>query len=85
MLVRHEKTWGQMSAETIEQIVSLPYKEYDKEKLALGFFEGYFKYEVTDDKKSLITKIEKLISDYDEIENLQNEIQQLRETLEEIK
>ncbi len=85
MLVRHEKTWGQMSAETIEQIVSLPYKEYDKEKLALGFFEGYFKYEVTDDKKSLITKIEKLISDYDEVENLQNEIQQLRETLEEIK
>lgn len=85
MLVRHEKTWAQMSAETIEQIVALPNKEYDKEKLALGFFEGYFKYEVADDKKSLLAKIEKLISDYGEIENLQYEIQQLRETLEEIK
>lgn len=85
MLVRHEKTWAQMSAETIEQIVALPNKEYDKEKLALGFFEGYFKYEVADDKNSLLVKIEKLISDYGESENLQNEIQQLRETLEEIK
>jgi len=47
---------GQMSAETIEQIVALPYKEYDKEKLALGFFEGYFKYEVADDKKNFLAK-----------------------------
>jgi hypothetical protein len=85
MLVRHEKTWGQKAAETIAKLVEIPQNEYDKEKLALGFFEGYFHYEVSDDKSKLISQIEKIISDYEGKDNFQNEIEVLTNALEDIK
>jgi hypothetical protein len=85
MLVRQEKMWGQLATETIEKLVSIPKNEYEKEKVALGFFEGYFKYEVNDDKNQFISKIERIISDYEGKDDFQGEIQTLRNTLEEIK
>lgn len=85
MLVRQGKVWGQLSSETIEELVALPVGEYDREKFAIGFLEGYFKYEVNDDKKFLITRIEKIITDYEGKEDFQSEIQVLTNALEEIK
>jgi hypothetical protein len=84
MLVRHEKTWGQLASETIENLVLLPQSEYDKEKLALGFFEGYFKYEASDDKSKFISQIGKIISDYRGKDGFEEEILLLTNTLDEI-
>lgn len=85
MLVRHDKKGGQLAAETIAKLVEISQKEYDKENVALGFFEGYFHYETTDDKRKLIERIERIISDYEGKENFQEEIQVLVTALEEIK
>ena len=85
MLVRQGKVWGQLSSEAIEELVTLSVGEYDREKFAIGFLEGYFKYEVNDDKKVLITRIEKIITDYEGKDDFQNEIQVLTNALEEIK
>jgi hypothetical protein len=85
MLIRQDKKGGQLAAETIAKLVEIPQKEYDKENVALGFFEGYFHYEITDDKRKLIERIERIISDYEEKENFQEEIQVLANALEEIK
>lgn len=85
MLVRQGKVWGQLSSEAIEAIVALSVGEYDREKFAIGFLEGYFKYEVNDDKKVFITRIEKLITEYEGKDDFQNEIQVLTNALEEIK
>lgn len=85
MLVRQGKVWGQLSSEAIEELVALSVGEYDREKFAIGFLEGYFKYEVNDDKKVLITRIEKIITDYEGKDDFQNEIQVLNNALEEIK
>ena len=46
MLVRQGKVWGQLSSEAIEELVALSVGEYDREKFAIGFLEGYFKYEI---------------------------------------
>ena len=85
MLVRQGKVWGQLSSEAIEELVALSVGEYDREKFAICFLEGYFKYEVNDDKKVLITRIEKIITDYEGKDDFQNEIQVLNNALEEIK
>ena len=85
MLVRHDKLWGQLSSETTENLVKLPNNEYNKEHFAIGFMEGYFKYENSNDKKVLVSKIEKIISDYEGKEDFQSEIQILAKALQEIK
>lgn len=85
MLTRHEKTWGQMSAEVSVQLVNIELKDYDKEKLAFGFFEGYFKYEAADKKKDFFSRIEKLLSDYEGNEELENEIDKLQALLDDLK
>ncbi|MFN3849580.1 MAG: hypothetical protein ACK4NY_09135 [Spirosomataceae bacterium] len=85
MLTRHEKTWGQMSAEVSAQIANIEQNNYDKEKLAFGFFEGYFKYEATDKKKDFINRIEKLLSDYEGNTELEDEIDKLQSLLDDLK
>jgi len=84
-LAMHDKTWGQLASETIEQLIEIPQNKYDKEEFALGFFEGYFHYEVSNEKDKLINRVEKIISDYEGKDNLQDEIQILSNALEEIK
>lgn len=85
MLTRHEKTWGQMSAEVNEELAQLPLKDYDREKLAFGFFEGYFKYEASDKKKDFFSRLEKLLADYEGNEELQETVDQFNELLDQIK
>jgi hypothetical protein len=93
MLVRHERAWRDKSAEVCNQIANIPLDEYDKEKLALGFFEGYFTYEVTGTRKELISSLKNTISKYEgikgddklekAIEELNNAIEAIDNTIEE--
>jgi len=85
MLVRHEKVYVQLVIETISKLIEIPIVEYNKEEFSLGFFEGYFKYEANDDKKQFLSKIEKIISDYEEKETFQEEIKILYSALENLK
>lgn len=57
--------------------------EYDKEQIAFGFFESYFRYE---SKKGFIEKLEKLLTDYASSDEEDSEfIEQLNSTLENYK
>jgi len=84
MLTRHGKTWANMSAEVCGQIANLPLPDYDKENLAFGFFEGYFKYEVTDKRKDFFIRLEKLLADFEGNPELQEETERLNDVLNEI-
>lgn len=84
-LVLHEKTSGQLSAEMLNELANLEEKDYDKEKLAFGFFEGYFKYEIVDKKKDFFNRIEKLLSDYEGNENLEDELNSLQNIVNNLK
>ena len=83
-LIMHNKTWGQSSAEIASELASLPLIKYDKEKLAFGFFEGYFKYEAADKKKDFFARIEKICADYEGNDELQEEVERLTVLLNEI-
>lgn len=85
MLVRHERTYGQLSAEMLNDLANIEEKDYDKEKMAFGFFEGYFKYDVADKKKDFFTRIEKLLSDYQGNESLEEELESLQEIVNNLK
>lgn len=85
MLTRHNKTWAQNSAEARQMLAQLPESDYDKELLAFGFFEGYFTYEVSDDKKKLLDKLEKIISDYDGKDRFEKFLEPISTIVEEIK
>ena len=84
-LIMHKKTWGQSSAEIAGELVNLPNAKYDKEKIAFGFLEGYFKYEAADKKKDFFTRLEKLLADYEGNQELENELEMLNELFQDIK
>lgn len=84
-LVMHKKTWGQSSAEIANELANLSNSKYDKEKIAFGFLEGYFKYEVADKNKDFYTRLEKLLSDYEGNLELENEVEMLNNLYQEIK
>lgn len=85
MLIRHERTYGQLSAEMLNELANIDEKDYNKEKLAFGFFEGYFKYDVFDKKKDFFTRIEKLLSDYQGNESLEEELESLQDIVNNLK
>jgi len=83
MLIRQGIKWLKpLSAEIHGELTSISLKEYDKDKLAFGFFEGYFKYEPIDKKKDFFNRLEKLLADYQGNSDLENELQQLSELTE---
>jgi len=84
MLVRHEKAWANMSAEASNELANLSVIEYDKEQLAFGFFEGYFKYEAIDKRKNFIDRLEKLLADYEGNPDLEDELEKLNELVNDI-
>ena len=84
-LVMHNKIWANSSAEIASELAGLPNSKYDKEKMAFGFFEGYFKYEAIDKKKDFYDRVEKLLNDYEGNETLEVEINQLSNLLKELK
>lgn len=85
MLTRHNKTWAQNSAEARQMLARLSESDYDKELLAFGFFEGYFTYEVSDDKKKLLDKLERIISDYVGKDGFEKFLEPISTVVEEIK
>lgn len=81
-LTMHEKVWSTMCAEVCKDLTGISSADYDKEKVAFGFFEGYFKYEPIDKKKNFQSRLEKLLSEYEGNEELKDETEKLSELVE---
>ena len=75
--------FGNLSAEVSSELVNLPFSEYDKEKLAFGFFEGYFKWEAPDDKEKFFSGLERYLNNYIEKEGFSEVIEKLFSVIDE--
>lgn len=84
-LVMHDSVWSVMSAEVIDDLARLPEDKYDKDELSFGFLDGYFKYEPTDKKKDFQKRLEKIIKDYSDDEDLKESVSKLNLIVEDVK
>lgn len=83
-LVMHESAWPASCAEVCTDLANLPVAEYDADKLAFGFFEGYFRYEPTDNKKVFQKRLENIVSAYEGNDTFEDTIEQLQTIIEEL-
>lgn len=83
-LVMHDSVWSVMSAEVFDDLAKLPEDKYDKDELSFGFLDGYFKYEPTDKKKVFQKRLEKIIKDYSDDEDLKESVSKLNLIVDEI-
>ena len=83
-LVMHDGIWATMCAEVCDDLANLSETEYDKDKLSFGFLDGYFKYEPTDKKKDFQKRLEKILADYSDNEDLKDEVSKLNLIVDEI-
>ena len=83
-LVMHDSVWSVMSAEVFDDLAKLPEDKYDKDELSFGFLDGYFKYEPTDKKKDFQKRLEKILDDYSDNEDLKDEVSKLNLIVDEI-
>ena len=83
-LVMHDGIWATMCAEVCDDLAKLPEAKYDKDKLSFGFLDGYFKYEPTDKKKDFQKRLEKILADYSDNEDLKDEVSKLNLIVDEI-
>ena len=83
-LVMHDGIWATMCAEVCDDLAKLPEAEYDKDKLSFGFLDGYFKYEPTDKKKDFQKRLERILADYSDNEDLEDEVSKLNLIVDEI-
>lgn len=81
----HDSVWSVMSAEVFDDLAKLPEDKYDKDELSFGFLDGYFKYESTDKKKVFQKRLEKIMKDYSDDEDLKEPISKLNLIVNEIK
>lgn len=84
-LVMHDSVWSVMSAEVFDDLAKLPEDKYDKDELSFGFLDGYFKYDPTDKKKGFQKRLEKIIKDYSDDEDLKESVSKLNLIVEDIK
>lgn len=84
-LTMHEKAYSDACAEVCNELANLPSSEYDKEHIAFGFFEGYFKYEPNVSKKNLQKRLEKIMVDYQDSNEFISQIQKISEVIESLK
>lgn len=84
-LVMHDSVWSVMCAEVCDDLANLSESEYDKDELSFGFLDGYFKYEPTDKKKDFQKRLEKIIKDYSDDEDLKESVSKLNLIVEDIK
>ena len=84
-LTMHEKAYSDACAEVCNELANLLSSEYDKEHIAFGFFEGYFKYEPNVSKKNLQKRLEKIMVDYQDSNEVINQIQKISEVVESLK
>lgn len=83
-LVMHDGMWATMCAEVCDDLANLSESEYDKDELSFGFLDGYFKYEPTDKKKDFQKRLEKILADYSDNEDLKDEVSKLNLIVDEI-
>lgn len=83
-LVMHDGIWATMCAEVCDDLANISESEYDKDELSFGFLDGYFKYEPTDKKKDFQKRLEKILADYSDNEDLQDEVSKLNLIVDEI-
>lgn len=83
-LIMHDGIWATMCAEVCDDLAKLSETEYDKDELSFGFLDGYFKYEPTDKKKDFQKRLEKILADYSENEDLKDEVSKLNLIIDEI-
>ena len=83
-LVMHDGMWATMCAEVCDDLANLSESEYDKDELSFGFLDGYFKYEPTDKKKVFQKRLEKILADYSDNEDLKDEVSKLNLIVDEI-
>ena len=83
-LVMHDSVWSVMSAEVFDDLAKLPEDKYDKDELSFGFLDGYFKYESTDKKKVFQKRLEKIMKDYSDDEDLKESVSKLNLIVNEI-
>lgn len=84
-LVMHDSVWSAMCAEVCDDLANLSESEYDKDELSFGFLDGYFKYEPTDKKKDFQKRLEKIMKDYSDDEDLKESISKLNLIVDDIK
>ncbi len=84
-LVMHDSVWSVMSSEVFDDLANISESEYDKDKLSFGFLDGYFKYEPTDKKKDFQKRLEKIIKDYSDDEDLKESVSKLNLIVEDVK
>ena len=84
-LVMHDRIWATMCAEVCDDLANLSETEYDKDKLSFGFLDGYFKYESTDKKKDFQKRLEKIMEDYSDDEDLKESVNKLNLIVDDIK
>ena len=84
-LTMHEKAYGDACAEACDELANLPSSEYDKEYIAFGFFEGYFKYEPNISKKNLQKRLEKILADYKNNNEFVSQFQKISEIVKSLK
>ena len=83
-LVMHDRVWSAMCAEICDDLANISESEYDKDELSFGFLDGYFKYEPTDKKKDFQKRLEKILADYSDNEDLKDEVSKLNLIVDEI-
>ena len=83
-LVMHDSVWSAMCAEVCDDLANLSGSEYDKDELSFGFLDGYFKYEPTDKKKVFQKRLERILADYSDNEDLKDEVSKLNLIVDEI-
>lgn len=83
-LVMHDGMWATMCAEVCDDLANLSESEYDKDQLSFGFLDGYFKYEPTDKKKDFQRRLEKILADYSDNEDLKDEVSKLNLIVDDI-
>lgn len=84
-LVMHDRIWATMCAEVCEDLANLSEAEYDKDELSFGFLDGYFKYEPTDKKKDFQNRLEKIMADYSDNEDMKEYTKKLSLIIDDIK
>ena len=83
-LVMHDSVWSAMCAEVCDDLANISESEYDKDELSFGFLDGFFKYEPTDKKKDFQKRLEKILADYSDNEDLKDEVSKLNLIVDEI-
>lgn len=83
-LVMHDGIWATMCAEVCDDLANISESEYDKDELSFGFLDGYFKYEPTDKKKVFQKRLERILADYSDNEDLKDEVSKLNLIVDEI-